>query len=160
MPAPLVVAAAKVGGKVAMKKIAAKQVAKKASQTVAKKYAQKTAEKIGSQAIKSKTQNISIKRPTGNLVQKLQQGKNLSTVTGQAQGVKDDTKQDEPKNQNIKAPQKLNFLDRIFSKGQTNLSTDPNDTTPRRFDYHKTFSEKEQLATNEHAQTVPKQSKA
>jgi hypothetical protein len=69
MPAPLIVAAAKVGGKTVMKKIAAKQVAKKASQTVAKKVAQKTGEKIGSKAIQSGARNIPIKRPGTNISQ-------------------------------------------------------------------------------------------
>jgi len=62
------------------------------------------------------------------------------------------------KKENQKPKQKQNILDKIFSKGQTNLSNDPNDTTPRKFDYRRTLSEKVQ-ATNENSQAVPKQSK-
>lgn len=156
MPAPLIAA-----GVAVAKKVAAKQVAKVAAKKAAEGVAKKTAQKVGTEVAKRGAKNIAIKRPTGNLAQKYKQGKNISDKVQQAQDIQDNLNPEEqPENKPGRPPQKANMLDRLFSKGQTNLSKDPNDTTPRKFDYRNTFNEKNQLATNENAQAVPPQSKA
>ncbi len=154
MPAPLVVAGAKVAGKAIAKKVAAKQAAKMTAKAAAKKTAEgvakKTAQKVGGEAVKSGAKNIPIKRPPSKFTQGYRQARNISDKVDQAQDLVDTVRP--KKDEQQKPVKKQTFLDRVFNK-QEDQSASTN-----KFNYRRTFSEKGQ-SDNENSQPVKKQGK-